>query len=133
MLKVILFNVNHGFYTNQEDINRITGPILDILDGSNDTYKVNGRDMQLGVKRYFPNVNFDAAVIAKCLACDILIQIARLETDQKCSIILSKLKKDIENQGNKLIDETEEERYTRTMEYNRELLAALNSKKGFES
>lgn len=33
----------------------------------------------------------------KILACDCLIQIARLETDWKCSILLSKLKNDIEN------------------------------------
>ena len=52
--------------------------------------------MQLGVKRYFPNKNLDHAVTAKCLACDILIQIARIETDQKCSIALAKFKDDIE-------------------------------------
>ena len=52
--------------------------------------------MQLGVKRYFPNKDLDHSVEAKILACDILNQIARLELDQKCSILISKLKNDIE-------------------------------------
>ena len=50
-------------------------------DGSNDTYRVNGKDFQLGIKRYFPNKDLEHAVEAKALACDILIQISRLETD----------------------------------------------------
>lgn len=73
VLQVILFMVNHGFYMDQADLKRIALPIICILDGSNDSYRVNGKDMQLGLKRYFPNKNFDHSVIAKVLACDILI------------------------------------------------------------
>ena len=73
VLTIVLFMVNHGFYTNQEDLNKIAQPIVSILNGSNDSIRINGRDMQLGVKRYFPNKNLDHAVTAKCLACDILI------------------------------------------------------------
>lgn len=65
--------VNHGFYVNQEDLIQIAKPIVSILDGSNDSFRVQGRDMKLGLKRYFPNKNFDHSVAAKCLACDILI------------------------------------------------------------
>lgn len=96
VLQVILFMVKHGFYSDQEELNKISRPVVSILDGSNDSFRVNGKDCSLGIKRYFPNKDLEAAVDAKVLACDILIQIARLETDQKCSIILSKLKYDIE-------------------------------------
>lgn len=65
--------VNHGFYTDQTDLNRIARPIVSILDGSNDSIKINGKDHQLGTKRYFPNKELDDSVGVKRLACDILI------------------------------------------------------------
>ena len=72
-------------------------PVVEILDGSNDTLRVHGRDITIGLKRYFPNASLEQAVLVKTLACDILIQIAKLETDKKCSTILSKLKYDIDS------------------------------------
>ena len=81
VLDVTLFMLKHGFYTDQEELIKIAAPVVSILDGSNDTYRVNGKDFQLGIKRYFPNKDLEHAVEAKALACDILIQISRLETD----------------------------------------------------
>ena len=101
VLQVVLYMIRHGFYQDQDDLNKIAKPIINILDGSNDSYRVNGKDTQLGVKRYFPNKNFDHSIQAKILACDILIQIARLETDQKCCLVISKIKHDIENSSKK--------------------------------
>ena len=46
---------------------------MKILDGSNDSFLVNGKNVSLGIKRYFPNKEFEHAVAVKCLACDILI------------------------------------------------------------
>ena len=54
VLSTILFMVKHGFYTDQTDLNRIAKPIISILDGSNDSIRVNGKDVMLGVRRYFP-------------------------------------------------------------------------------
>ena len=48
-------------------------PIVDILDGTTDTIRVNGRDVAIGLKRYFPNTALENSVLAKRLACDILI------------------------------------------------------------
>ena len=99
VLTVVLFMLKHGFYKDQEELNKIARPVIGILDGSNDSYRVNGKDMPLGLKRYFPRKELEHSVQSKVKACEILLQIARLETDQKCSVILSKLKYDIENSG----------------------------------
>ena len=73
VLEVILFMVSHGFYSDQAALNRIARPIINILDGSNDTMRVNGRDVLLGVRRYFPDPFFELCVVTKCLACDVLL------------------------------------------------------------
>ena len=75
-----------------------------------------------------------------------MIQIARLETDQKCSIILSKLKGDIERSGNhkggrgqkdsKVHEDkesAEQDKYNASHEFDAELMESIVKKKGFES
>ena len=45
VLTVILFMLKHGFYNHENELNKISRPIVSIMDGSNDSYHVNGKDM----------------------------------------------------------------------------------------
>ena len=44
VLEVTLFMLKHGFYTDQEELKKIAAPVVGILDGSNDSYRINGKD-----------------------------------------------------------------------------------------
>jgi hypothetical protein len=72
----------------------LSQPIILLLNGSNDNYKKSEFSIQedSSVDRYYPSVENDTIVEGKQLACEILIAIARMETDAKCTVIMGKLK-----------------------------------------
>ena len=77
----------------------ISGVIINLLNGANDSYGPRTDGNKSDSDRYFPNVNNDLVVSSKSLACDILVKISHLEADAKCHIFTATLKHDIEEQG----------------------------------
>ena len=39
VLKIVHFMTEHGFYTEQSEINSMASSVIAVLDGSNDRYK----------------------------------------------------------------------------------------------
>ena len=93
--------LNHGFYTNLKELREVAKPMINLMNGANDTYvdssKMKEGDLELDtVKRYFSSGTNDIIVECKCLICDNLLIIAKLEYDGKALIFLSKFKQDLD-------------------------------------
>ena len=103
VLKIIQFMLNHGFYTDLEELKLVALPMINLLDGSNDSYS-SGEEQQkdkhtedsLSCNRYFSNGNNDVIVECKTLICQNLLLISQLEIDGKVQIFLSKFKADLD-------------------------------------
>ena len=96
--------LNNGFYTNLEELKLVALPMINLLDGSNDSYlsaeeqakeKLHPEDAS-NCNRYFSNGNNDIIVECKTLICQNLLLISQLEIDGKVQVFLSKFKADLD-------------------------------------
>lgn len=90
VLKIIQFMLHHGFYTNLEELKLVALPMINLLNGSNDSYssaeeqqKEKQMEDVLSCSRYFSNGNNDIIVECKTLICQNLLIISQLEIDGK--------------------------------------------------
>lgn len=77
ILTIIRFMLNHGFYSNLDELKEVSLPMINLLNGANDIYyNLEEKDQMSGsiddfisVKRYFTSGDNDIIVQCKALIC----------------------------------------------------------------
>lgn len=97
--------LGHGFYRNQQELNRLSFPLILLLDGSNDIYleddnfskgSIKDDESNLTQLRYKFSKENEIILKSKKIQCDCLIQISQMELDGRTELVLAKLKHDLE-------------------------------------
>jgi len=103
ILKIIKFMLNHGFYTDLQELKEIALPMINLMNGSNDVYcdpkdesMASSLDEFLSTKRYLSSGDGDVIVKSKAMICENLVVISQLEIDGKVLVFLSKFKSDLD-------------------------------------